>query len=162
MEAIVKDDLKKEEKKKNASPSELPPHPSPLHDCPFWYPFYCRIHLQLADRNIEAGVATEEDYLLKGITVRMLYDTPERNQEALDLIVKAKTLNVNPEYYPQIFKQEGITLLRLGKKQEAISPFQIYLQKLEAEKEKPQFVLDEIAWTKKMIFETKSMQINSQ
>jgi len=118
--------------------------------------------LQLADRNIEAGVATEEDYLLKGITVRMLYDTPERNQEALDLIVKAKTLNVNPEYYPQIFKQEGITLLRLGKKQEAISSFQIYLQKLEAEKEKPQFVLDEIAWTKKMIFKTKSMQINSQ
>jgi hypothetical protein len=43
MEAIVKDDLKKEEKKNIATASERPPNRFRLHYCPFWYPFYCRL-----------------------------------------------------------------------------------------------------------------------
>ncbi|MDD1778093.1 MAG: hypothetical protein LUQ65_07970 [Candidatus Helarchaeota archaeon] len=43
MEAIVKDDLKKEEKKNIATASERPLHRFRLHYCPFWYPFYCRL-----------------------------------------------------------------------------------------------------------------------
>jgi Zn-dependent protease with chaperone function len=112
--------------------------------------------LQLTNRNIEAGVATEEDYLLKGMVLRALFDTPERNQEALDLIVKSRTLNILTDYFPQTYKQEGITLLRLGRKQDAINAFQIYIQKLEAQKEKTQYMLDELVWARKMIYKTKA------
>jgi Zn-dependent protease with chaperone function len=108
--------------------------------------------LELANRNIEAGVATEEDYLLKAIALRSLFDTPEYNQEALGLIIKAKALNVTPDDFPQIYKEEGITLMRLGRNQDAVNAFQTYLQRIDMGNEKPQYLLDEIAWTKKMIF----------
>ena len=111
--------------------------------------------LQLANRNIESGVATEEDYLLKGIVIRTMYDTVETNQEALNLIQKAKAISVMLEYYPEIYKQEGITLLRLGKVDDAINSFQLYLQKLEGIKDKPQYIIDEIIWAKKMIYKIK-------
>ena len=108
--------------------------------------------LQLVNRNLEAGVATEEDYLLKGMVLRALYDTPDHNREALDFIVKARSININPDCYPQIYKEEGITLLRLGRKSDAVVAFQTYVQKLDALKEKPQYILDEIIWTRKMIY----------
>ncbi len=109
--------------------------------------------IMLCDRNIETGVAMEDDYLIKGMALRSLYDTPEKNQEALSLINQAKSLNIIPNNY--LYKQEGITLLRLNQKQEAINAFQTYLQYLEQEVDKSSFILDEIEWTKKMIFKSK-------
>jgi hypothetical protein len=48
MQAIVKDDLKKEEKKNIVTASERPPNRFRLYYCPFWYPFYCRLQQRFA------------------------------------------------------------------------------------------------------------------
>lgn len=111
--------------------------------------------LSLVNRNIDAGVGTENDLVLKAICLRTLYDTPERNQEALNLIGKAKTLNVVPNDYA--YKQEGITLLRLGKSNEAAVAFKVYLNKLESQNDKSDYVYNEIDWTRKMIFKAASL-----
>jgi beta-barrel assembly-enhancing protease len=105
--------------------------------------------LYLSSRNIESGVGTEDDYILKAMTIRLLYDSPEKNQEALDLINKAKVLNIAPHNY--IFKQEGLTLIRLGRLKEAGDAFKTYLKNLENEKDNSGNLFDEIDWTKKMI-----------
>jgi Zn-dependent protease with chaperone function len=110
--------------------------------------------MTLVNRNIDAGVGTEDDLILKAICLRTIYDTPEKNQEALNLIIKAKTLNVVPNDYT--FKQEGITLLRQGKSNEAVTSFTNYLNKLESQTEKSDYVNDEIVWTRKMIFKSGS------
>lgn len=105
--------------------------------------------LNLTNRSIESGVGTEDDYLLKAMSIRLLYDTPEKNQEALDLINKAKSLNIAPHSY--ILKEEGLTLLRLRRQKEASEAFTNYGRSLESEIDKSGYVLDEIEWTKKMI-----------
>jgi beta-barrel assembly-enhancing protease len=110
--------------------------------------------LNLCNRNIESGVATEDDYLLKAMAVHLLYDTPEKNQEALDLINISKNLNVAPHNY--IFKQEGLALIRLGKQKESIDAFKNYLKNLEIAQTDSNF--DEIEWTKKMIFKMSIFQ----
>ena len=50
------------------------------------------------------------------------------------------------------------SVLRLGKMQDAASAFQTYLQKLEAIQDKSQSLMDEIIWTRKLIFKTKGIQ----
>lgn len=94
--------------------------------------------------------------MLKAMGIRLLYDTPEKNQEALDLINKAKSLNVVPINY--LFKQEGITLIRLGKQKEASEAFEAYLKNLELENSKSMDLLEEIDWTKKMIYKINSFK----
>lgn len=84
------------------------------------------------------------------MSLRLLYDTPEKNQEALDLLNNAKTLNVTPNNY--LFKQEGLTLIRLGRPNDAGEAFKNYLKTLETGGEKSVYVTDQIEWTKKMIF----------
>lgn len=103
----------------------------------------------LADRNITSGAATEDDYLVKAMSIRILHNTTEKSQEALDLILKAKSLNVTPRNY--LNKQEAITLIRLGKKGEAKSALQTYLKNLESILVKDTFTFNEMEWTKKMI-----------
>lgn len=105
--------------------------------------------LNLTNRSIESGVGTEDDYLLKAMSVRLLFDTPEKNKEALELINKAKTLNIAPHSY--IYKEEALTLIRLGRQKEASEALTNYLMSLESEKDVSSYVLDEIDWTKKMI-----------
>jgi beta-barrel assembly-enhancing protease len=104
--------------------------------------------VELCDRNISAGVPTEMDYLIKAMAIRLLNDTPEKNQEALDLIDKAKTLNITPFSY--LFKQEGITLLRLGKNKEAVEAFNRYLNEL-LQENRTEYIDNEVLWTRKMI-----------
>jgi Zn-dependent protease with chaperone function len=106
--------------------------------------------LELVNRNIDAGVGIEDDYLIKAMAIRLLNDTPEKNLEALDLINKAKSLNIVPTNY--IFKQEGITLLRLGRNQEASVAFKTYLGNLENVTEISENLKREIEWTKIMIY----------
>jgi Zn-dependent protease with chaperone function len=105
--------------------------------------------IELASRNIEAGVGIEDDYLIKAMAIRQLNDTPEKNQEAIELIEKAKMLNIVPTNYT--FKQEGITLLRLGRTKEAVQSFKTYLNNLEKITEKTGNLGKEIEWTRKMI-----------
>jgi hypothetical protein len=106
--------------------------------------------IDLTTRNINAGVGTEDDYLVKAMSIRILNNTPEKTQEALDLINKAKSLNVTPRNY--LNKQEGITLIRLGKKNEAKTALQVYLENLESIPEKDIYTIEEVEWTKKMIY----------
>ncbi len=110
---------------------------------------------RLVDRNIEAGVATEDDYILKAMVCKNLYDTPERNMEALSFIEKAKSINVTPKYY--VFKQEGLTLLRLNRNAEAKVAFTKYLESLNEIEDKTDNTLREIDWTKKMIYKSEKL-----
>jgi predicted Zn-dependent protease len=113
----------------------------------------------LVNRNINNGVATESDYIVKAIITRRLSNTKESNEEVINLLNKAKTLNITP--YIIINKEEGITYIRLNMKAEAKKAFENYLSKLNEIKERngvKEFVNsskvldDEINWTKKMIF----------
>jgi hypothetical protein len=117
----------------------------------------------LVDRNIQAGLAVEEDYILKAMVTRILYNSVEKNLEAIDYLRIAKDLNVVPNL--SVYKQEGITYLRLNQKAKASESFSAYLdelyQQIEAEKEyytkgininNYQYWSEEINWTKKMIY----------
>ena len=109
----------------------------------------------LVDKNIQAGVATEDDYILKTMVLRALYNTLEKNQEALSYIQKAKLLNVTPRNFT--YKQEALTLLRLDRKQEAIDALENYLNGLENSEEETDLIWDEIEWTQKMIYKTEHL-----
>lgn len=108
--------------------------------------------LALSDRNIAAGVATEMDYLVKSMSIRVLSNTAESSAEALELLRTAKNLNVVPNIY--INKQEGITLLRLKRNDEAIVAFQDYLKGLST-LETSTWTESEIDWTNTMIHKCK-------
>jgi Zn-dependent protease with chaperone function len=110
---------------------------------------------ELVQKNIESGVAVEDDYILKAMVTRILYDTPEKNMEALEYLQIAKSLSVVPNSF--VFKQEGLTYLRLNNNIEATNSFQRYLAELESIEDVNDFILDEIAWTKKMIHKSTKM-----
>ena len=65
----------------------------------------------LLNRNINAGVPTEDDYVLQAMTNLCLFNSTEKNNESLELINKAKLLNVTTTI--NLSKQEGLVLIRL-------------------------------------------------
>ena len=103
---------------------------------------------ELCDRNILAGVPTEMDYLIKSMAIRLVANTQEEITEALNLLIKAETLNITPLNY--VNKQEGITLLRLNRNKEAVDAFNQYLNGL-LQEEPSEYIQDEVLWTRKMI-----------
>ena len=108
---------------------------------------------ELATRNIENGVGTETDYLVKSIVISRTNNSNESNEQALKLIQKAKSLKITPVIY--LDKQEGLIFLRLNRKQEAKISFQNYLSAIQGIKNlenKNYQLVDEIEWTKKMLF----------
>jgi predicted Zn-dependent protease len=118
----------------------------------------------LVNRNIANGVATESDYIVKAVVRRRLSNTKESNEEVINLLSKAKTLNVTS--YIVLNKEEGITYLRLEKKAEAKKSFQTYLTLLIELKDRNEIkglknnnkeLEDEIIWTKKMIFKVDNL-----
>ena len=118
----------------------------------------------LVNRNIDNNVATESDYIVKAVVKRRLSNTKESNEDVINLLNKAKTLNVTP--YILLSKEEGITYIRLGKKIEAKKAFQTYLALLSESKEKIEIkelknnnkaLENEIDWTKKMIFKVDNL-----
>lgn len=90
-----------------------------------WYFAHHLAANDLASRNIANGVATESDYLVKAVVKRRLSNTLESNEEVINLLGKAKSLNVTP--FILLNKEEGITFLRLNKTAEAKKSFQTYL-----------------------------------
>ena len=129
-----------------------------------WYFAHHIAANDLASRNIVNNVATESDYIVKGIVKRRLSNSKESNEEVLGLFEKAKSLHVVP--YALIHKEEGITYIRLERKNDAKKSFQTYLSVLNEIKEKnigKEFkeinkqLEDEIAWTKKMIFKVDNL-----
>lgn len=111
--------------------------------------------IALTDRNIVAGVGTEMDYLVKSMSMRVLYNTEQSNLEALNLINTAKKLNVVPNSF--IYKQEGITLLRIGRNAEAVKAFQTYLTNLDSQTERNEWLENETDWTKTMIYKCNAL-----
>lgn len=67
----------------------------------------------LVKRNINAGVATEEDYVILAMVTTYMNNNEEKNKEALKYINIAKELNVSPTI--NIYKQESIILIRLNR-----------------------------------------------
>lgn len=115
---------------------------------------------ELANRNISNGVGTESDYLVKAIVKRRLSNTKESNEEVINLLSIAKTLNVTP--YILLNKEEGITFIRLNKKAEAKKSFQSYLSslidlKVSNEIKDNKVLEEEIIWTKKMLFKADNL-----
>jgi len=109
----------------------------------------------LVDRNIHCGVATEMDYLLKAAVTRALYDTPGKNQEALDYLLKGKDLNVTPNI--NLYKHEGITYMRLKQYDKAIAAFMKYEEELRLLDDEVPGKFEEIDWTREMIHKAKHM-----
>ena len=129
-----------------------------------WYFAHHIAANDLANRNITNGVATESDYIVKAVVKRRLSNTKESNEEVINLLSKAKTLNVTP--YILLNKEEGITYIRLDKKAEAKKSFQTYLILLNELKDRNEIkelknnnkaLEDEITWTKKMIFKVDNL-----
>lgn len=116
----------------------------------------------LAERNILANVATEEDYLMLAMVTIYMYDNEERNLEALRLINTAKQISVYPTINQS--KQEAIVLIRLQKYDEAKSSLIKYRELLDKENSNLEkinnqrewsliknYIDKEYEWTQKMI-----------
>jgi Zn-dependent protease with chaperone function len=122
----------------------------------------------LASRNVNAKVGTEDDYLLMALVNINTYDTQEKNLESLEYIAKAKSLNVCPTI--NLSKVEAIIYLRLKKKNEALESLSKYRETLEKETSnhdkilntnewsaKNNFLSTEMEWTLKMINKVNNM-----
>ena len=115
--------------------------------------------LELANRNLRNGVGTEEDYIVASIVKRRYANSSEDINDALKLLQTAKNLDI--EGFLMVYKEEGITHLRLNNKIEAKKAFQLYLSVLLEFKarnglnetnNKSAFIQEEIEWAKKMIY----------
>ncbi len=129
-----------------------------------WYFAHHIAANDLASRNIINGVATESDYIVKAVVLRRLSNTKESNEEVINLLSKAKTINVTP--FMLLNKEEGITFIRLDKKADAKKSFQTYLTLLIEMKDRNDIkeiknnnkaLEEEITWTKKMIFKVDNL-----
>lgn len=116
----------------------------------------------LINRNINASVAVEEDYVILAAVTMKMFDTDEKNLEALDLINMAKTLNVYPTI--NLPKQQAIALIRLGRNAEAKKSLEAYLESLNIHWSElnnirdeshntalRRFLIEEDKWARKMI-----------
>ncbi len=125
-----------------------------------WQFAHPNIAFVLAGRNINLGLATESDYLIKAIIKRRSSNTKESNEEVLDLLNKAKALNITSNCI--IYKEEGITLIRLARKNEARKAFESYLNLLNEAMKKDYMsnnieLENEIIWTKTMLLKLDSL-----
>lgn len=121
--------------------------------------------LDLVNKNIQNNIATDLDYVIKSVITRRMYNSKEKNEEALALLQKAKTLGITNEML--VLKEEGITLLRLGRNLEAKKSFETYLVNLLAYAKKTEtdnvsyndydVTEKELDWAKKMIFKSSQL-----
>jgi len=96
--------------------------------------------IDLAQRNIAANVATEDDYLLKATAILKMYDNEQKNLEAYNLIQEAKTLDILPSLF--LTKQESIALIRLNNLSQAKLSILKYIEEIETEKQIQDKTLD--------------------
>jgi hypothetical protein len=90
----------------------------------------------------------EDDYIIKALAIRQMDDSAAGNLEALRHLHTAESLDLLPNI--NVFKQQGITYLRLDMRDEALASFTEYQQNLEA-LESNAYVNSEISWTRAMI-----------
>jgi len=101
--------------------------------------------INLAKRNIDANVATEDDYLLVATATINMFDNEQKNLEAFELINKAKSLKVYPSL--NLSKQEAIVLIRLKKLSEAKLCLQRYKEEIDAERLNNSKTIDAQQWS---------------
>jgi len=106
--------------------------------------------INLINRLENAGVATEDDYLLKAKIYRTLYNTDESNYEALRFVAKAKTIGLTK--LVDLDKEEGLLYLRIGDKAKAKLAFEEYRTGLEDIQAKGGDNSTEIRWVKNIMF----------
>jgi len=104
--------------------------------------------IMMCDRNIEAGIAMEDDYIIKAMATRQMSETTAGNLEALRQLQTAESLDILPSI--TVYKQQGITYLRLDMLDEAIDAFTRYRKNLEAAAPSD-YVNSELSWTRAMI-----------
>ena len=125
--------------------------------------------LPLVTQNIDNGVATTIDYILKANCLLALKNDENSNKEALSYVNKAKEIdptNIN------IYKTEILVTLRLGKKDEALSLLKGYKEKLSNGYENYKdligskfwesyfnFATEEIDWSNRMILKLGGMNL---
>lgn len=122
--------------------------------------------LPYVNQNIGNGVATSDDYILKANCLLSTSNNSESNQEALNLLNRAKQLdpsNIN------IFKAQIIAILRLKDKSTAIELLHEYVETLDAYKLDGivsatvweglrTFIISEKNWANKMIIKLNGMR----
>ena len=124
--------------------------------------------LPLVDQNINNGVATADDYILKAHCLLSLYNNPQSNTEVLDMVNMAKNLD---ESNINIYKAEILANLRLEKHivaQELLSQYiqrlnemELSLKEIESDRawdNTHNFISTERDWAKRMIVKVKAMQ----
>jgi predicted Zn-dependent protease len=129
----------------------------------------CRFRqcLPYVNQNIENGVGTADDYILKANCLLSTKNDEASNLEVIELINKAKSLDENNV---NIHKSEIIATLRIGDRTKAISLLDNYIQilngydldKINSDKTWDNirdFVITEREWAKDMIVKLKGMQL---
>ena len=124
--------------------------------------------LPLVEQNINNGVATAEDYILKAHCLLSLYNDPQSNTEVLDMVNMAKNLD---ESNINIYKAEILANLRLEKHivaQELLSQYiqrlnemELSLKEIESDRawdNTHNFISTERDWAKRMIVKVRAMQ----
>ena len=123
----------------------------------------CRFRqcLPYVDQNIENGVATVDDYILKANCYLNTRNDLKSNNDVMELIKKAKSLdsrNIN------VLKSEIIATMRLDDKIKSIELLKQYISSLEEGFESnltdvvhQRFVFSEKEWAKKMIIKLNGM-----
>ncbi|HEY4789529.1 MAG TPA: M48 family metalloprotease [Bacteroidales bacterium] len=118
-----------------------------------WQNFYALNYtesMKLINRLENAGIATEDDYLLKAKIYRTLYNTDESNYEALRCIKTAKGIGIVK--LVDLSKEEGLLYLRIGDKVKAKTAFQEYLAGLEELQSKGDDCATEIKWVRNILY----------
>lgn len=123
--------------------------------------------LPLVEQNIKNGVATADDYILKANCLLALKNDPASNSEAMQSIVKAKSLS--PENI-NLYKSEIIASLRLNQKAVAQQQLQDYIIRLDEMSaslkdifseniwsSNNSFISNERSWASKMLIKLKGM-----
>lgn len=124
--------------------------------------------LDLVNRNIDAGVATEDDYILKAMVTMQLSNKPKDNKKALKYLQTADSLTVSSNI--NLTKQKSLAFIRLGRHKDAINSLKKYEKLLGDEQKKVkkirspsdwtsvnQYLMNEKDWTKRMIFKVEKM-----
>jgi len=110
---------------------------------------------KLAWRNINAGVATEDDYLVLVDVNLLKYYDPDKNAQALEYLKIAKSLNIYPGI--QLLKKEAIVYMRLRRLFDAGNSLVEYKEAIESFRSynTSSYLEQEYEWTMKMLAKVK-------
>lgn len=109
----------------------------------------------LAKKNIDNGVATDDDYIILAKANMGMYNTPEENEHSMELIQKAISMTNIPNV--NAYKQEILLLLRMNKQGKGADALRKYIDILSQIKEHAttnddvNWAISEINWADKLL-----------